>query len=399
VNGERERPQLLRRIDAIAPWLLDGLLALVVLPPTLAVAGSGIHRASVRVGSHAVEHGFSVAQVAAIVSAAVLSTLPLLVRRRWPIAVLVITLVVGIAIPTAAVFWPPALVAIYTVASRRPWRIAVGGPVAAVLGLALHRVLWGYGLPLFGVIAGVALAGAALALGLYQATRLAYFEQQRERAARLERERELLDEQAAAQERLRIARELHDVVAHDVSLMVIQAQALEATAEDRSARRSAQTIAELGRNAMSEMHRTLELMRADRARGERDPQPALGDLSPLLQRARAAGVRVELSVTGSPRPLPAGVELSAYRIVQEAITNVIKHSGSDRASVDVRYGRDGLELEILDHGSGAGQPDMPASGHGLVGMRERVALFGGTLQAGPLDGRGYRVLATLPYAR
>jgi signal transduction histidine kinase len=115
----------------------------------------------------------------------------------------------------------------------------------------------------------------------------------------------LLDEQAAAQERLRIARELHDVVAHDVSLMVIQAQALEATAEDRSARRSAQTIAELGRNAMSEMHRTLELMRADRARGERDPQPALGDLSPLLQRARAAGVRVELSVTGSPRPLPA----------------------------------------------------------------------------------------------
>jgi signal transduction histidine kinase len=399
VNGERERPQLLRRIDAIAPWLLDGLLALVVLAPTLAVGGNGIHHESAPVGSHEVSAGFSAWQTAAIVSAAVLSTLPLLVRRRWPLGVLVTTLIVGIAIPTAAVFWPPALVAIYTVASRRPWRIAVGGAVAAVLGLALHRVLWGYGLPLFGVIAGVALAGAALALGLYQATRLAYFEQQRERAARLERERELLDEQAAAQERLRIARELHDVVAHDVSLMVIQAQALEATAEDRSARRSAQTIAELGRNAMSEMHRTLELMRADRARGERDPQPALGDLSPLLQRARAAGVNVELSVTGSPRPLPAGVELSAYRIVQEAITNVIKHSGSDRASVDVRYGRDGLELEILDHGSGAGQPDMPASGHGLVGMRERVALFGGTLQAGPLDGRGYRVLATLPYAR
>jgi signal transduction histidine kinase len=266
-------------------------------------------------------------------------------------------------------------------------------------GRALHRLAWGYSLPLFGVIAGAALAGAALALGLYQATRLAYFEQQRERAARLERERALLDEQAATEERLRIARELHDVVAHDVSLMVIQAQALDATAKDPSARHSAQTIAELGRNAMSEMHRTLELMRATRAQGERDPQPALGDLGPLLERARAAGVDVELSVTGAPRALPAGVELSAYRIVQEALTNVIKHSGSDRASVDLRYGRDGLELEILDNGSGAGQSAAQPSGHGLVGMRERVALFGGRLQAGPLNGRGYRVMATLPYGR
>ncbi|MGN6167056.1 MAG: sensor histidine kinase [Solirubrobacteraceae bacterium] len=399
MNGERERPQLLRKLDAIAPWLLDGLLALVVLIPTVAVATNGIHHASAAVGTHHVMKGFTVAQVVAIVSATVLSTMALLVRRRWPDAVLVITLVVGIAIPTAAVFWPPALVAIYTVASRRPWRIAVAGAVVAVVGLALHRVVWGYSLPLFGVIAGVALAGAALALGLYQATRLAYFEQQRERAARLERERALLDEQAASQERLRIARELHDVVAHDVSLMVIQAQALEATAEDPAARRSAETIAELGRDAMGEMHRTLELMRAERAQDERDPQPALGDLGPLLDRTRAAGIDVELSVTGAPRPLPAGIELSAYRIVQEALTNVIKHSGCDRASVDLRYGPDGIELEILDNGDHPNESDTPESGHGLVGMRERVALFGGQLQAGPVNGRGYRVLATLPYAR
>jgi signal transduction histidine kinase len=399
VNRERERPELLRKIDAIAPWVVDGLLALVVLAPTVAVATNGIHHASAAVGSHEAPPGFTVAQVVAVATATLLSTLPLLVRRRWPVGVLVITLVVGIAIPTAAVFWPPALVAIYTVASRRPWRIAVAGTVVAVVGLALHRLLWGYSLPVFEVIAGAALAGAALALGLYQATRLAYFEQQRERSARLERERALLDEQAAAQERLRIARELHDVVAHDVSLMVIQAQALESIAEEPSARRSAQTIAELGRNAMSEMHRTLELMRADRAQDERDPQPALGDLGPLLERARGAGVNVELSVVGEPRPLPAGVELSAYRIVQEALTNVIKHSGSDRASVDLRYHKDGLELEIVDKGTGARQSGVPAAGHGLVGMRERVALFGGTLHAGPLDGRGYRVLATLPYAR
>jgi signal transduction histidine kinase len=248
------------------------------------------------------------------------------------------------------------------------------------------------------VIEGIALAGAALALGLYQATRLAYFEQTRERAARLERERELLDEQAAAQERLRIARELHDVVAHNVSLMVIQAQALETTAGDPTAQQGAKTIAELGRDAMSEMHRTLALMRAAHDGDERNPQPALHDLGPLLEHAQSAGVDVELSVTGAPRPLAAGVELSAYRIVQEAVTNVIKHSGSDRASVEVRYGTDRLELEIVDQG-GAVAPDALRSGHGLVGMRERVALFGGSLEAGPLNGRGYRVAATLPYNR
>ncbi len=391
VNRELERPKLLLRVDAIGPWVLDGLLALVVLAPTLAVAGHS---------SHGINGQSTGTDVAEVIAAGVLSTLPLLVRRRWPVQVLVATLVVGVAIPTAAVFWPPALVAVYTVASRRPWRLAALGAVAATVSLYLHRLIWGYSLPLSGVIEGIALAGAALALGLYQATRLAYFEQQRERAARLERERELLDQQAAAQERLRIARELHDVVAHNVSLMVIQAQALRATSEDPAAQRSAATIAELGRDAMGEMHRTLELMRSARPDEERTPQPVLDDLGPLLERASAAGVDVQLVVTGSPRPLPAGVALSAYRIVQEALTNVIKHSGGDHAEVALRYGRDVLELEILDHGHGGeDHAAVPGSGHGLVGMRERVALFGGSLEAGPLNGRGYRVLATLPYTR
>jgi signal transduction histidine kinase len=178
---------------------------------------------------------------------------------------------------------------------------------------------------------------------------------------------------------------------------VIQAQALEATADDSgAARRGAQTIAELGRDAMSEMQLTLELMRSESAETERKPQPGLHDLGPLLERARSAGVAVELSVRGEERPLPAGVELSAYRIVQEALTNVIKHSGSDRASVQLRYGDHGLELEIVDHGNGA--PAVASTGHGLVGMRERVSLFGGTLDAGPANGRGYRVVAKLPYS-
>jgi len=386
VNREHERPELLRRLDAIAPWVLDGALVLFLLAPTAAIFSHGIERGTT-------------SRTAAVAAATLLSTLPLLVRRRWPVQVLAASLIVVVAIPTAAPFSPPAVVAVYTIASRRPWRIAAASAIVAALALDLHRLLWGYSLQLNAVIAGLALSGAALALGLYQKTRMAYFEQTRERAARLERERELLDQQAAADERMRIARELHDVVAHNVSLIVIQAQALGQTAQEPAARANAHTIAELGRDAMSEMHRTLELMRAVGAEEDRKPQPALDDLGPLLERTHAAGVNVELSVSGTPRSLPVGVGLSAYRIVQEALTNVIKHSGSDRASVELRYGNDGLELEIVDHGGGAiaVRSELPRSGHGLVGMRERVALFGGSLQAGPLNGRGYRVLATLPY--
>jgi signal transduction histidine kinase len=150
---------------------------------------------------------------------------------------------------------------------------------------------------------------------------------------------------------------------------------------------------------MSEMHRTLELMRPSDGDGEseRAPQPTLAGLATLIERARSAGVSVELSVDGPRRVLDAGVELSAYRIVQEALTNVVKHAGTAHASVNVRYGDDQLELEIVDDGRGAPGPETSQSGHGLVGMQERVALFGGTLSAGPDDGRGYRVQALLPY--
>jgi signal transduction histidine kinase len=384
VYDERERPKLLRRADAVAPWAFDAALALVVLLPTAATFGHG------RTGGNDT--------VALIISSVVLSVLPLLVRRRLPVGVLAFILLVGVAFPGPAVFSPPALVALYTVASRRPWRVAVVGALATAVAFPLHRLIWGYSLPLFGVISSVALAGLALALGLYQATRVAYFEQLRERAERLERERELLSEQAAADERLRIARELHDVVAHNVSLMVVQAQALGATPGDEEATRgSAHSIAELGRGAMSEMHRTLELMRPGGDGPERSPQPTLADIGTLLDQARAAGVSAHLSVEGEPRTLSAGVELSAYRIVQEALTNVVKHAGTTSTSVTVRYRDDSLELEIVDDGRGSAAARTERPGHGLVGMRERVALYGGTLQAGPLNGRGYKVEALLPY--
>jgi signal transduction histidine kinase len=316
------------------------------------------------------------------------------------VQVLGFILLVGVVVPGPAVFSPPALVALFTIASRRPWRLAAASTAASVAAFALHRIVWGYDLPLFSVISEVALPSRALVLGLYWATRLAYLEQLHQRAARLERERQLLAEQAAAEERLRIARELHDVVAHNVSLIVVQAQALAATAgSETSARDSADAIAELGRAAMSEMHRTLELMRPDDGDGERAPLPTLAALNTLIEQTRAAGVPVELSVEGAPRPLDAGIELSAYRIVQEALTNVVKHARGARASVSVRYRDDQLELEILDDGQRGAESATPRSGHGLVGMRERVALFGGTLDTGPQNGRGYRVRALLPLTR
>jgi signal transduction histidine kinase len=389
VYEQRERPRFLRRADTAAAWALDVGIAILTLIPTVAVLGHGD-----RPGAHGT--------VAKVIVGAVLSVAPLIVRRRWPVQVLAFILLVALAVPGPAVFWPPALVALYTIASRRPWRVAAVSTLATVVVFVLHRVIWDYSLPLFSVISQIALPCLALVLGLYQATRLAYLEQLHQRADRLERERELLTEQAATEERLRIARELHDVVAHNVSLMVVQAQALGAHVGDQDqVREGTQAIADLGRGAMGEMHRTLELMRPGDGDGERAPQPTLAGLGALIEHARAAGVAVELSVDGSPRVLDAGIELSAYRIVQEALTNVVKHAGPAHAAVRLRYGEEQLALEIVDDGGGRAQREAqqqgPRSGHGLVGMRERVALFGGTLHAGPYDGRGYRVQALLPY--
>ena len=155
-------------------------------------------------------------------------------------------------------------------------------------------------------------------------------------------------------------------------------------------------IADLGREAMAEMHRTLKLLRAG-ADGDPAlaPQPGLGELDGLLERARGAGVGIDLTVEGEPRPLSQSVDLSAYRIVQEALTNVVKHAGRAHTTVTLGYRPDALELTIADTGDAPRREG--AAGHGLVGMRERAALFGGTLSAGPRDGHGFEVRASLPY--
>jgi signal transduction histidine kinase len=201
---------------------------------------------------------------------------------------------------------------------------------------------------------------------------------------------------AVVEERRRIARELHDVVGHNVSLMVIAAQAI-GTGADDEARLLGDSIATLGREAMAELAQTLDLLRPDAEAADPPGGPSLAALSKLVDRARWAGVGTELRIEGTPRPVPDAVDLSGYRIVQESLTNVIRHSRARRATVRLRYRADAVGLEILDDGAGPRDASR-APGHGLLGMRERAALSGGTLTYGARPGGGFRVAAHLPAA-
>jgi signal transduction histidine kinase len=324
---------------------------------------------------------------------------PLLVRRRWPFAALAAILAVAFSSPADGAFELPVLVAVYTIGSSRSWEATAAAAAAVVAAAAVYEVAGGPDLTTEDVLGLALLCSIAAGLGLYVGSRRTSMEALRERAERLDRERELLAERAVAEERVRIAQELHDVVAHNVSLIVVQAQALGATVPDDRVTEATDGIADLGRQAMAEMHRTLKLLRAneDEAVG-RGPQPGLRDLDRLMERARAAGVRVELAVEGEPRTLSQSVDLSAYRIVQEALTNVVKHAGRAHTTVTLGYRADALELTITDSGDTALSAGVASpGGHGLVGMRERAALFGGKLTAGPRGDHGFEVHALLPY--
>jgi signal transduction histidine kinase len=214
-----------------------------------------------------------------------------------------------------------------------------------------------------------------------------------ERAAVLEHEREEDVRRAASEERGRIARELHDVIAHGVTVMVVQAGAADQIIErdPALAREALVAIQDAGRQALADLRRLLGLVRDDDTT-RLAPQPGLQELDALVEGMRNAGMPIEVEIRGTPRALPAGVDLSAFRIVQEALTNVLKHAGDAQARVVVAYAPDAIELEVVDDG----RTQANGHGHGLVGMRERVMLYGGTLQAGPAENGGYRVLARLP---
>jgi MYXO-CTERM domain-containing protein len=333
-----------------------------------------------------------------------LALAPFLLRRRQPLAALLLALMADAILPADNGLILPALVVLYTIARNQQWRIAAlsGGIVALVASvaqIASGQQVKAHGAPAV-VTSIVAQCGAAVALGLYTGARYKVLEGLRERADRLARERELLTAQAITAERLRIARELHDVVAHSVSLMIVQAQALSATAGDESVTASTDAIADLGRSAMSEMNRTLKLLRADETEAPQlSPQPSLADLDDLLEQSRAAGLEVELTVAGDARPLSQSADLSAFRIIQEALTNVIKHAAGARVTIIVSYRPFELGLEIINSGTGISLDPTGngTAGHGVTGMRERATVFGGTLTAEPRPDQGFAVTATLPY--
>jgi len=223
-----------------------------------------------------------------------------------------------------------------------------------------------------------------------------------ERARRLEAEREERDRQAVTAERLRIARELHDVVAHSMSVIAVQSGVANHVIDSRpaQARQALATIEATSRSALVELRRLLGVLRqGDDPVASLEPNPGLAELGRLADQIRSAGVEVDLTVEGEPGDLPPGVDLSAFRIAQEGLTNVLKHGGGV-AHVLVRYGPGAVSVEIADDGRAGAEDDAPGedTGHGLVGMRERVAVFGGELTAGPVPGGGYRMAARLPYA-
>jgi signal transduction histidine kinase len=336
-------------------------------------------------------------------------------RRRAPEKMLLLAIAVGVAQVVANVETNPGdfamLVIIYTVAYRGVrWasRLAlIGGLCASPIAAIRWPGNDGYGSAAAAVQTVFAAIPFALAwvIGDSLRTRRAYYAELEERAARLQREREAQSKAAVAAERARIARELHDVVAHNVSVMVVQADgaAYVLDASPEQAKQALETISTTGRTALAEMRRLLGLLRAgDDGGGEYVPQPGVDQLADLIEQVRGAGLPVRFEVTGEPRPLSSSLELTAYRIVQEALTNTRKHGGPDAtASVWLTYGDSELDLLIEDDGRGA-QYDMYAEGgrdglgQGLIGMRERVGMVSGTLDAGPRPGGGFRISAALP---
>ncbi len=367
--------------------------------------------------------GFSALWVAGtathlLVAAVVVLLLCLVValRRRAPREMLVLAVAVGLAQLVLDVEINPAdfamLVIIYTVAAhdgpRWASRLALTAGVAAA---PLAQVRWpmretSTAAAVFGTVVMTVPFVLAWVLGDSMRTRRAYLAQLEERAARLEREREAQAKVAVAAERARIARELHDVVAHNVSVMVVQADgaAYVLDAAPDQARQALETISSTGRQALAEMRRLLGILRTGEHQeaGEYVPQPDVQQIEDLVEQVRTAGLPVDFKVVGTPRRLPRGVELTAYRIVQEALTNTRKHGGPDvGASVRLTYFDDGLGLLVEDDGRGAAHEmyedgGADGRGHGLIGMRERVGMVGGTLDAGPRPGGGFRISALLP---
>ena len=361
----------------------------VTLDRALAVGLTILGQLEIWLGSSAGSHQLGAALITPVLTASIAF------RRRYP-------MLVGVGVPVVMAiefaFWAGPNILTQAVANfcalyaltvwTAPRRFAIGFAIvmAAVVASAagpkatLHQAVG------FAAVEGIVMLLVRRVIG------------DRDRRARIaERERDVAAREAVVEERARIARELHDVIAHHVSMIVVQAGAERRVLGDdanESTREVLETVEQSGRSALTEMRRLLGMLRGD-ANEPLAPQPGLGDVPMLVDQLRDAGLPVELSIDGERRELPVGIELSAYRIVQEALTNALKHAGDARATVNVRYGPDSLELEVVDDGPGAAARTA-GGGHGLVGMRERVALYGGRFDAARNPAGGFAVRVVLP---
>ena len=396
---------------------MDGALALLLIFP-----GGGIPKLTARELLVTLPFAFGM-------------VVPVVFRRDYPVGAFAAVIAVG-ALQVPLLRRPigsdlAVLVMLYTLAACRPRRISLGGLAICLIGAATAALRWHPTRPadgLYTIAAEVAvLAGPVLLawlLGDSARWRRSYYQALEERAARLERERDAQARVAAAAERARIAREIHDVVAHNVSVMVVQADGA-AFAMDSSPQRAREALAAIsatGRRALAEMRSLLGVLRdsasaspsgTELASGpELAPQPGIEELGDLLGQARAAGLPVSFMVSGVPRPVPQGEALAVYRVVQESLTNVRKHAGPGvTAAVSLGYADQGLVIRVTDNGRGAAAAGgaglaaagLAGAGHGLAGMRERIELYGGTVRSGPRTvkgdgeaGGGYEVVARLP---
>jgi signal transduction histidine kinase len=355
------------RLDLLLAAVLSGLTLVTVASQT---AGPG--------------------DLAAYVLAA-LTVAPIALRQLAPVMTMVV--IVGAlaaysllgydGIPNAGV---GELVGMFTVATLRPRRVAalVFVMTVAVLVVVSQRIaepiVWS------DVVSSVLVVLGAWVLG----------EGTKRWARRVERLAEQAT-QAAADERVRIARELHDIVAHHMSVISLQAGVAQYVLETDppTARRAIETVGDTSREALTEMRRLLDVLRVDHDE-DRRPQPGLATLGELAERSRSAGLPIDVVVTGQTRELPPGPDLCAYRVAQEALTNVLKHAGPARARIDIDYGEEMLTLKVTDTGTESSAHDVSPTSHGIRGMRERAALYGGVLTAGPLTGGGFGVTLRLP---
>jgi signal transduction histidine kinase len=373
-------------------YVVDVLIALLLIAAMLEVL----------VGRHSHSPDAPRTTLWFVLPAIAILVLPILARRRVPFAPGAHWLLAaGIAfvdwrlIPFAISIFVVGLVAAFLLGNLRDpvqagigLALVIGGPATVVYKIPGHSTAELIFIPLEFAIAWV--AGFALRERAEQA------EAAEGRAAQAERERDVAARIAVAEERVRIARELHDIVAHAVSVMVLQVGAVrhklpDALVEDSDALRN---VEQAGRTALAEMRGLLAAMRRDGDEAELTPQPGLDGLDSLLEEIGRAGLPVQLHVDGEPVALPRGIELSAYRIVQEGLTNALKHAHASNADVTVRYRPDELHIEVRDNGEGSSTSD--GLGHGLVGVRERVKIYGGEMSAGTANGRGFILSTRLP---